>query len=235
MLESSAACPGTERGRWRALDLRRRGMKKGKRSAGWQEEEQGPAGKIEFDLADDDTEAIIDLEDILEVDDESFLEDDDQLDLDVEILDADADLDADDLDVGLSDDDEDLLEDDFLKELSAARDEPAPDQDEGLDLLEGAESEEDVDFESLLKIEMDEEEEAEGKDRGPMEKVAAGAALAGLMDGEGEAGSLSLEPFVAQIEERLIDAVRQIVEEKLPEIVRSLLEEQIEKLKRELH
>lgn len=209
-------------------------MKKGKRSAGWQEEEQGPAGKIEFDLTDDDTEAVIDLEDVLEVDDESFLDEEDELDLDVEILDADGDLDADDLDVGLSDDDEDLLEDDFLKEFAAVREEPAADQDSVVELLGEAESEEDVDFESLLKIEMD-EEEAEVKDRRPLEETPSEGALAGMMEGEGEAGPLSLEPFVAQIEERLIDAVRQIVEEKLPEIVRSLLEEQIEKLKRELH
>ena len=211
-------------------------MKKGKRSAGWQEEEQGPAGKIEFDLSDDDTEAIIDLEDILEVDEAGFLDDEDQLDLEVEILDADADLDADDLNAGLSDDDEDLLEDDFLKEFSAAREEQDGEQDEGLESLEGDESGENVDFESLLKIEVDEgEEDGEVKDLEPLEEVAAEASLAGLPDGQDEAEPLSLEPFVAQIEERLIDAVRRMVEEKLPEIVRALLEEQIEKLKRELH
>jgi transposase len=64
--------------------------------------------------------------------------------------------------------------------------------------------------------------------------VVAAAAAAVLPD-EAETAPVSLESFVSQIEERLIDAVRQIVEEKLPEIVRSLLEEQIEKLKRELH
>jgi len=60
-------------------------------------------------------------------------------------------------------------------------------------------------------------------------------APASALSDEAGTSPVSLESFVSQIEERLVDAVRQVVEERLPEIVRSLLEEQIEKLKRELH
>jgi hypothetical protein len=43
--------------------------------------------------------------------------------------------------------------------------------------------------------------------------------------------SVSLDGFVAQIESRLVDAVREIVESRLPEIVRTVLREEIERLK----
>ncbi len=209
-------------------------MKKSKRSAGWQEEDHGPAQKIEFDLTDDDSEGIIDLDDILEVDDESLLEND-QLDLDVEILDADADLDADELDAGLSDEDEDLFEDDFLKDLSVAREEMASDEEEQMPSLDEQDSEDEIDFESLLRVEMNEDEVVDVPDEPAAQEPVAAAVVAAALPEEAESAPVSLESFVSQIEDRLIDAVRQIVEEKLPEIVRSLLEEQIEKLKRELH
>jgi hypothetical protein len=45
-----------------------------------------------------------------------------------------------------------------------------------------------------------------------------------------EAG-VSLEDFVARIENQLVDTIREIVEAKLPEIVRTVLREEIEKLK----
>ncbi|MCU0588327.1 MAG: hypothetical protein MUF52_09235 [Syntrophobacteraceae bacterium] len=209
-------------------------MKKGKRSAGWQEEDRGPGQKIELDLSDDEVEGIIDLDDILEVDDEGLLEDEDQLDLDVEILDADADLDADDLDAGLSDEDEeDILEDDFLKDFSPTREETLADREEEETLLDEGEDEDTLDFESLLRMEIEEEDVPTG-DAPPLEAdaaEAAGVALPAGVESLGEDDPPSLEHFVARIEERLIDAVRQVVEERLPEIVRSLLEEQIEKLK----
>jgi len=43
--------------------------------------------------------------------------------------------------------------------------------------------------------------------------------------------SVSLDDFVAQIESRLVDTVREIVESRLPEIVRTVLREEIERLK----
>jgi hypothetical protein len=43
--------------------------------------------------------------------------------------------------------------------------------------------------------------------------------------------SVSLEDFVARIENQLVDAIREIVEARLPEIVRTVLREEIEKLK----
>lgn len=212
-------------------------MKKGKRSAGWQDEEQSPSQKIEFDLADDDdSDGIIDLDDILEVDDENYLDDEDQLDLDVEILDADADMDVDELNTELSDEDEDLLESDFLKDFSATEDETLPvGLGQAASLDEEEDSEEEVDLDSLLKMEMDEDEAARIAEEMVGDDMKVEPSVVGGVSGEDEGVPISLESFVSQIEERLIDAVRQIVEEKLPEIVRSLLEEQIEKLKRELH
>jgi hypothetical protein len=205
-------------------------MKKGKRNAGWQDEEQNPSQKIEFDLEEDDSDGIIDLDDILEMDDE------DQLDLDVEILDADADLDMDDFSTDLSDDDEDLLESDFLKDVSSTEDETLPvGLGEATSLDDEEVGDEEVEFESLLKMEMDEDEAA----RIALEMVGDDMQVdAPVLEASPDAGpgvSEALTSFVTQIEARLIDAVRQVVEEKLPEIVRSLLEEQIEKLKRELH
>jgi hypothetical protein len=101
--------------------------------------------------------------------------------------------------------------------------------------LDEQEPEDEIDFESLLKITMEEEAMAEDAGEPVAEEAAAVVPVASALSGEAETPPLSLESFVSQIEERLIDAVRQLVEEKLPEIVRSLLEEQIEKLKRELH
>jgi len=43
----------------------------------------------------------------------------------------------------------------------------------------------------------------------------------------------SLDEFVAQIESRLIDAIREIVESRLPEMGRTVLKEEIERLKNE--
>jgi hypothetical protein len=236
MLESPATGSGRDRTVPGAPYLRRSRMKKGKRSAGWQDEEQNPAQKIEFDLTEEDSEGIIDLDDILEVDDEALLEED-QFDLDVEILDAEADLDVDELDAGLGDEDEELLDDEFLKDFSVAREEPTSDLEKGMPSLDEQEPEEDeIDFESLLKIEMDQEDVDDVADAGPVaDEVPRGVAAASVLSEEADSSPVSLESFVSQIEERLIDAVRQVVEEKLPEIVRSLLEEHIEKLKRELH
>jgi hypothetical protein len=212
-------------------------MKKGKRSAGWQDEEQSLSPKIEFDLADEDTDGIIDLDEILEVDDDSLLDDEEQLDLDVEILDADADLDVDELNAGLSEGDEELLESDFLQDLSATDRETVSPDLEATAFLDEAEGDDDgVDFDSLLRMEMDDDEAARiAEEMVGDDMVAEPPPVVPAIGEELESAPASLELFVSQIEERLIDAVRQVVEEKLPEIVRSLLEEQIEKLKRELH
>jgi len=45
------------------------------------------------------------------------------------------------------------------------------------------------------------------------------------------AESISLDDFIAQIESRLVDTVREMVESRLPEIVRTVLREEIERLK----
>ena len=48
-------------------------------------------------------------------------------------------------------------------------------------------------------------------------------------------GASALDDFVAQIEAKLVDTVREMVESRLPEIVRTVLREEIEKLKDEMN
>jgi hypothetical protein len=43
--------------------------------------------------------------------------------------------------------------------------------------------------------------------------------------------SVSLDEFVAQIESRLVETIREMVAARLPEIVRTVLKEEIERLK----
>jgi hypothetical protein len=62
----------------------------------------------------------------------------------------------------------------------------------------------------------------------PREKKPDGDALPLAPPDE---ASVSLDDFIARIENKLVDTVREIVESRLPEIVRTVLREEIERLK----
>jgi hypothetical protein len=191
-------------------------MKKPKRPFEW-EDEQESSNKFEFDLDDDPDEGdIIELDEVVEVQGDSAEEDD--LGGEIEVLDADGDLDLDDFGKPESESD-DILGDDFLKEFTDS------------DLKEPLQEtlEEEKDFDSLLDF--DEAMALEPEEDVDIEEL--------LQKGKGAGGEVSrdvlpsVDGFVAQIEERLLTAVRDLVEARLPQIVRDVLKEEIERLKNE--
>lgn len=100
-------------------------MKRAKRSFELEENELDYSKELGIELEDDLDEEVIDLEDIVELPDDS---EDDDLSLDVELLDVDSDLDLSDMDAKLKGSgSNDVLDDDLLKEFSFGEsDEKAP-------------------------------------------------------------------------------------------------------------
>ena len=192
-------------------------MKKPNRPFEW-EDEKDSSSKFEFDLEDADDGEIIELDEVVELQGDSM--DDDDLGGEIEILDADGDLDLEDFGKPESDTD-DILGDDFLKKLSDSESKKAPSEEKmGQDDIDSL-----LDFDEAITLGPEEDDE----------EIEAFILKEKARAATGPAGEFlpSVDGFVAQIEDRLLTAVRELVEAKLPEIVRDVLREEIERLKNE--
>jgi len=198
-------------------------------------EESPPSSSQDFSAELDELdEEIIDLEEV--IDPLSDEVEGDEPAFDAEILDAEQSLDLKDLGSKIDAEEDLLLEDDLMKELPFFQNEKA--EPEVTPTAESAGEkldESDLDlFIGKTTAAFDEAEpllpgEAEPKVSTPsMESSVAPAAESAA------ALSASLDDFIAQIENKLIEAARDIVESRLPEIVRTVLREEIEKLKADL-
>ncbi len=216
-------------------------MKKPNRSSDLNAKKKAPSKGLGIDFDDMDDE-VIDLEEIVELPGGG---DEDHLDFDVELLDAESDLDLTDLDTKLSDGEtDDLLSEDILKEFSFSEEEdlePDMEKELGLDMKRagGKNFETMVDFDDDILAGLG--KEAEGSSLADMDfsmeppppKAAAPAAAKAAPVGRPPGGP-SMDEVVSRIEDRLVEAVREIVEARLPEIVRDVLREEIDRLKAEL-
>ena len=204
-------------------------MGKSKRPTRW--EEPSAASSEELDVEPDDfDEEIIELEEVIEPH-EDGLEDDDKLGLDAEILDEETGLGLGYLESKIGSEDEFLFDSDLLKGLSFFDDrkverEPSQEQDVGKEEFE----------ESApgLLVEGDKgvPEEARSEGEALIAEETKAEVFALPVEPPAEASD-SLDEFIAQIESRLVDAIREIVESRLPEMVRTVLKEEIERLKNE--
>jgi hypothetical protein len=210
-------------------------MKKPKRSEEWEESPLESKG-FDTDLEDLDDE-IIELDDeIIELPADGF-EDEEELALDVEILDGERQLGAEE-DEGKGESEEEfLLEDDLLKDLPFFQDETAepepPKSPEGA--LARPEPKPEPELEEpapALFLDSSEEipEELSKFAEASIPEVTSPPAFLEPTEAPAEP-DVSLEDFVAQIESRLLDSVRELVEARLPEIVRTVLREEIERWK----
>ncbi len=204
-------------------------MGKLKRLDGWEGPAAGPSKELDADR-DDLDEEIIELDDVIEPHRDG-LEDDDELVFDAEILDEGTGLGFEDLASSSESEDEFLLEGDLLKDLpffENRRVEPEPPQVQYIS-REGPEG-------PALGLLLASDESVpdlveDGREAlGPEEAETAPEVLALPVEPPVEA-SVSLEEFVAQIESRLVDTIREMVDARLPEIVRTVLKEEIERLK----
>jgi hypothetical protein len=202
-------------------------MKRAKRSLGWEEPAKGIPP--EFTAAPDDPEEeIIDLEEIVEPHDES-IEADHELAFDAMILDAEVGPDPREARGQLEAEEDLFLNDDFLKEfnlLDDAKEEPEPTQ--------SAEISEDQHDDLALGLLLGEREGILDDDKGkeepsPSEEIVPEQSALSV-ETPAEA-AVSLDEFVTQIEQRLLEIVREIVEARLPEIVQRVIREEIERLK----
>ena len=203
-------------------------MKKQKRSIEWQEQDLD-SETIGFDLdledSDAEDEEIIELEDILEAPEDSA-------DLDIQELDEKSELDLQKLDLEFASTADKIIEDDLPSEFPFEKEtiaEARLKQDAG---TEGG---------SALEAELSALLEAEDKtgplpDRPSVNEMADSAKVVEpALDSQVAAAEVgpSLEEYVDQIENRLLQAVQQIVESKLPEVVRAILREEIDRLMQE--
>ena len=202
-------------------------MGKLKRLDGWEGPSAGPPKELDADLGDLDEE-IIELEEVIEPHGDGIKEDD-ELVFDVEILDEGAGLGFGDLESKIESEDEFLLEGDLLKELpffENRKTEREPPQAKDI-AQEGPEG-------PALGFLLESDESASAQVEGGGEALGSAEtepeALALPVEPPAEA-SVPLDEFVAQIESRLVDTIREIVETRLPEIVRAVLKEEIERLK----
>jgi hypothetical protein len=206
-------------------------MKKPKRAEEW--EESPLVSSKDFDAEFEDLD-----EEIIELDDEiveltaNGLEDDEEPAFDVEILDAEHPLDLKENEGKGESEEEFLFDDDLLKELPFFQDQPAegdpgeitakaqvePTPEQPAPLLSSDTSEVPEDAAPTA------EAEALGLEETSPPPVIEPMAAPADRD-------VSLDDFVAQIESKLLDTVREVVEARLPEIVRALLREEIERMK----
>ena len=207
-------------------------MKKPKRSFDWQENDVDSAEDTGFDLDVPEEEEIIELEDILELEEEAPDTDAKVPEPALEQSEL-SELDLKDLELEFDPDEEDFLEEDLPSEFSFDEEKASDDNlDFDLKEMESSEPAEEVDLpEELEEVTLSAmEEESETESPAPQELAIPESAAAAE-----EAGSKpSIEDFVAQIEDRLLEAVEQIVESKLPDIVRTVLREEIDRLQLEL-
>jgi hypothetical protein len=204
-------------------------MKKQKRSNEWQEQDLDSAENMRFDLELEDSEEeeeIIELEDILEVAEDSP-------DFGVQAFDSDSDLDLKELELEFDSANESLMEDDDLSGDFSFEEEKIAEgflkQDAEAVSSSASKEEIDIPFEPEEKIEpLPDREEVSMM-------VDSTAEVEPTADSQVEEVDTrpSLEEYVGQIEDRLLQAVQQIVESKLPEVVRTILREEIDRLMQE--
>jgi hypothetical protein len=179
---------------------------------------------VELDELDD----IIELDDVIEPHGHD-LEDNDKLSPDEDILDEETGLGFGDLESKIESEDEFVLDGDLFKGLPFFEDQTAePESRQEQDL--GREESEELARGLLSEIDEGTPAEAESE-RKPLEPEETKPEVFAPPGGPPVETSDSLDELVAQIESRLVDAVREIVESRLPEIVRTVLKEEIERLK----
>lgn len=202
-------------------------MKKSKRSAGWQDRDGEPAEEMRLDLDEADENDILELDDVLELPEE-------ESSLDEEMAEVDADIDLNDLRLDFTSKDKGPSEDPLIDALTFAESRPkTAGPASGEAAVEATAQEEAENFSigfdesSFLLLDQEVKPDTAGQAvEFPAEKAVE----------EAEVGEpkTTIEDLVQQIENRLIEAVQQVVEVKLPDIVRTLLREEIERVKKEL-
>jgi len=202
-------------------------MKKPKKPEKWEESPLVASKDFGAEFEDLDEE-IIELDDeIIELPAEGIEEEESPFD--VEILDEDRQLDLKDGEDKAESDEEFLLESDLLKELPFFQDQAA--EPEPAQSKEGAEEQPEEPAPELLADTGEEAREESAHEAELSIPEEAGAAAFSQLVEAPAASAVSLDDFVAQIESRLLDTVREMVESRLPEIVRMVLREEIERLK----
>ena len=203
-------------------------MKKPKKPEEW--EESSLVSSKDFGAQFEDLD-----EEIIELDDEIIelpadgIEDDEESAFDVEILDAERPLDLKDVEVQAESDEEFLLENDLLKELPFFQDRTA--ETEPAHSQESVEEQPEEPAPDLFADSGEgTHEEPAGEAEASIPEETALPAFSQPVEAPA-ATDVSLDDFVAQIESRLLDTVREMVESRLPEIVRMVLREEIERLK----
>ena len=202
-------------------------MKRPKRPGEWQDFEVDSAEHTSFDLdMDDEDEEIIELEDVFEIPAEATASG-------AGIAHAESELDLKDLDFDLEEEEDLFLEDDLEhfsfdeekvreahpeKHVDAPQ-EAFPDQKEE-DSFAGR-------VKPISPI-VNEPEQVKAEEHTLVESEAA------VEETQDKQDKVSLDDFVTQIEDRLLEALRQMVEARLPDIVRTVLREEIDRLKQEL-
>ncbi|MCK8600591.1 hypothetical protein [Desulfoferrobacter suflitae] len=200
-------------------------MKKPKRPGEWQDYEVDPRAQASFDLDLDDGEEIIELEDVLEIAEEPVPPGEVGAETDSE-------LDLQEIELDFESDEELFLEDDlggFSFEEENIRD---AHRKQSMDASQSIAPEQ----ESELPSELTREEFPAPVSEAIKIEPGGHASLHVAPSEEGDTGNekISIEDFVAQIEDRLLEALKQMVESRLPDIVRSVLREEIDRLQQEL-
>lgn len=198
-------------------------MKRPKRPGEWQDSEVDSAEHTSFDLDMDDVEEeIIELEDVFEIPEEATA-------ASAGIADADSELDLKDFDFDLQEE-EVFLEDD-LEHYSF-------DEEKVLEAHSGKR----VDAPQEAFRDQKEEDSFDGRVEpispivNELEPVKAEEPPLAEPEAavEEKRNKVSLDDFVNQIEDRLLEALQQMVEARLPDIVRTVLREEIDRLKQEM-
>lgn len=207
-------------------------MRKSKRPIRWEEPSADSSKELDAEL-DDFDEEIIDLEYVIEPHGDG-LEEDDELGLDTEILDEGSGLGLGNFESKIESEEDFLFEGDLLKELpffDNQKAEPEPSQEQDIEDIGEEASAESAPW---LFVESDEGVPEEAEIEGEALVAEGTKAEVFALPGEPPAeANDSLDEFIAQIESRLVDAIREIVESRLPEMVRTILKEEIERLKNE--
>jgi hypothetical protein len=207
-------------------------MRKTKRPTRWERPSADSTKELDGERDDSDDE-IIELEHVIEPDGDGF-EDDDELGLDEEILDEETGLGLGYLESKIGSEDEFLLEGDLLKDFPFFKDrkaDPEAPQEQDIAIEHPEEPVPGLFLNSDEGVPEEAESEGEALAAEEMKPEVFALPLEPL-EPPAEASD-SLEEFIAQIESRLVDAIREIVESRLPEMVRTVLKEELERLKHE--
>jgi len=199
-------------------------MKKPKRPGEWQDFDVDSTEQTSFDLGVDQDEEIIELEDILEIPQEATASS-------VEISDAHSELDLKDIEFDFESDEDSLLGDDLTGQLSR-------DEEKVRDTLmnQQMDSTQSTAFEHEVEPSLGFEGEVPPPDVSQPIKIEPEkhAQLETDLSKEDKQEKVSVDDFVSQIEDRLLEALQQMVESRLPDVVRTVLREEIDRLKQEL-